>query len=883
VDLVFYGRGGDLEYDFVVAPGSDPARIRLRVEGAAVRLEASGDLVFSTPLGLVRQPCPVLYQEIAGQRRPIAGGYRLAGDAEVAFHVGDFDHGQPLVIDPVLTGATYLGGSDEDRATDVAVDAAGNAYVVGFTYSPDFPPAGAPARVDEDSADYFVTKLDLAGGRTVYTTFFGGAGSDNSAVRIALDPAGNPTVATAADTGDFPIPGGFQSFKGRSDAYIARLRADGSLDYGTYLGGTGFEGASDVAVDARGIIHVVGGTTSIPGFPQRNPVAPLPLARDAAFVARIDPSAGPMALRFSSYLGGSDLGRASNGASGVDVDGAGNTYVVGTTNASDFPVVNAIQPMSAGGDEVFAAEVDAAGSRLVYSTYLGGTDHERASDVAVDALGNAYVVGFTYSPDFPVTAGASLTSALQGGFVTKLAPGGAGLAYSTYLPDGLDPDASNNRIAVDASGNAHVAAVASPDLSTGGTAFPFVNPLPSPCGVVGGGIVVLKLAADGSALTYATPIGRFASEIGPAGITLDASGTAYVVGTAVRGIGATPDAIQPRSGGGFDGFLVQIADSDAPPPLGASSTPGLRLAFGTYLGQDSSPAAQRVAGARGDRHGGVGARGGRPRRRRRRSQRVRQRRGVRADPVTATNKPSDRRIAPDQWIRIAALASLALSPARGAFALVLGQPLQQPGQSRCSSSRYRPSSRRPRPNRACSASSAGCSSAKEGSRAARVLGPARAGARGRRGAAHGNHHRSLPARTARHEPSPQCAARRLHDHRGAHAEEPPRPCRVVALAAHALGRDDRPADRRARERDPRGAPAPEQGYRSCLGIRRLAKRYDAPRLEAVCARALTAGAHSYRHVAAILKRGLDRTTPAPTTDPVPAHENIRGRDYSSRG
>lgn len=223
-------------------------------------------------------------------------------------------------------------------------------------------------------------------------------------------------------------------------------------------------------------------------------------------------------------------------------------------------------------------------ARLVYSTYLGGTDHDRASDVAVDALGNAYVVGFTYSPDFPVTAGASLTSALQGGFVTKLAPGGAGLAYSTYLPGGLDPDASYNRIAVDASGNAHVAAVASPDLSTGGTAFPFVNPLPSPCGVVGGGIVVLKLAADGSALTYATPIGRFASEIGPAGITLDASGTAYVVGTAVRGIGATPDAIQPRSGGGFDGFLVQIADSDAPPPLGASSTPGLRLAFGTYLG-----------------------------------------------------------------------------------------------------------------------------------------------------------------------------------------------------------------------------------------------------------------------------------------------------------
>jgi PKD repeat protein len=367
VDVVYYGAQRQLEYDFVVAPGADPTLIRLAVTGAeTLRIDGAGDLVLQTANGALRLHKPVVYQETGTARQKIIGGYVLLGRDRVGFRVAAYDTARPLVIDPVLSYSTYLGGSSYyEHASSVAVDSAGNAYVTGDTQSPDFPTANALQSTAPSSTwNAFVAKIDSAGSALVYSTYLGGSGFATEGTRIAVDGAGNAYVTGSTDAWDFPTVNALQPTRGGlADAFVAKLNPTGSaLVYSTYLGG------SDVCDE------------------------------------------------YGSCYG--DFG------SGIAVDSAGNAYVVGVTYSSDFPTVNALQPTLRGSRDAFVAKLNPAGSALVYSTYLGGTGDDFGAGIAVDSAGNAYVVGTTWSSDFPTVN--ALQPTFGGGwgdaFVAKIDP-----------------------------------------------------------------------------------------------------------------------------------------------------------------------------------------------------------------------------------------------------------------------------------------------------------------------------------------------------------------------------------------------------------------------------------------------------------------------------
>src|SRR5216110_1557886 len=388
IDLLYYGNQRQLEYDLVVHPGADPTRIVLDIQGAdRLQVDAQGDLVLQTTVGPIRQRKPVIYQEIDGVRKDIPGGYVLKGEHQVGYKVAAYDASQPLVIDPILSYSTYLGSSDEEGETRIAVDAAGNAYVAGETVSSNFPTTAGAFQTTFgggvfSAGDAFVTKLNPTGSALVYSTYLGGSSSD-AGYGIAVDAAGNAYVTGGTGSTDFPTTiGAFQTTKGGGfrDAFVTKLNPTGSaLVYSTYLGGSGDDYGEGIKLDAAGNAYVTGGTGSTvfpttAGAFQRTFGAPVcDGCTSNAFVTKLDPTGS--ALVYATYLGGS--GR--DGGWGIAVDTLGNAYVTGsTTSSTNFPTTTgAFQTTYGGGfGEAFVTKLNPTGSALVYSTYLGGSGGE---------------------------------------------------------------------------------------------------------------------------------------------------------------------------------------------------------------------------------------------------------------------------------------------------------------------------------------------------------------------------------------------------------------------------------------------------------------------------------------------------------------------------
>jgi hypothetical protein len=398
-----------------------------------------------------------------------------------------------------LVYSTYLGGTGnaalpQYRAGDVgnwiAVDAAGNAYVTGYTTSSDFPTLNAfqPTLGGSGATNAFVASLDATGQQLRYSTYLGGSSFDDG-FGIAVDQSGHVYVTGETKSDDFPVLNAFQptyhgnSALGPGNAFVTSLDPAGQPVYSTYLGGSGDEQGINIAVDQYGNAYVVG-LTSSPDFPTLNAFQPMHAGTAGAtnaFVTSLDPTGQ---LRYSTYLGGgADFG------GGIAVDAAGNAYVTGGTGSPHFPTVNPLQATLKGSRNAFVAELSADGSALVYSTYLGGRggyEGDYGRGIAVDQYGQIFVTGTTGSPDFPTlnaiqpTLGGS-GKALQNAFVTSLSPGG-GLLYSTYLGGSIVDIGSG--IAVDAAGNTYVSGVTySPD-------FPTVNAFqPAPGGQFGNAFV----------------------------------------------------------------------------------------------------------------------------------------------------------------------------------------------------------------------------------------------------------------------------------------------------------------------------------------------------------------------------------------------------------
>ncbi len=456
IDLVYYGNQRQLEYDFVLGPGADPRVIGLSFQGAQnLTLDAHGNLVLHTAGGDVVEHAPVVYQDGAEGQQAVAGRYVMLGQDRVGFQVDSYDASRRLVIDPVLSYSTYLGGSGNDLGSSIAVNASGNAFVTGRAASSNFPTTpGSVQRTYDGNYDAFVAKLNSTGTALIYSTYLGGSGFD-SGLGIAVDASDNVYVTGNTESRDFPTtPGALQTtFRGLNDqAFVAKLDATGTtLLYSTFLGGRSDAGGTGIAVDASGNAYVTGDAGSnfptTPGALQTTfGAGPNP----EAFVAKLN--ATGTALLYSTYLGGSSFASGS----GIAVDGFGNAYVTGYAGLNFPTTPGALQTTSSGNFDAFVAKLNTTGTALLYSTYLGGSGDDYGFAIAVDASGNAFVTGSTTSSNFSTTRGAVQTTI--GGntdaFVAKLNAAGTALLYSTYL--GGSGDDLGSGIALDALGNAFV-------------------------------------------------------------------------------------------------------------------------------------------------------------------------------------------------------------------------------------------------------------------------------------------------------------------------------------------------------------------------------------------------------------------------------------------
>ena len=559
IDLIYYGNHRQLEYDFVVSPAADPDVIDFAITGdRETQIDEHGDLVIRVGDRMIRWKKPVIYQETNGGRRMIKGGYQRRAGAEVGFQIGNYDRSKPLVIDPVLSTvfSTYLGGSGQDVALGVGLDADGNIYVAGYTGSSDFPSVNAlqPAS-GGGPEDVFVTKFSPGGTQLLYSTYVGGSGRDFG-WGIAVDAAGDAYITGETTSGDFPAVHSIQQIAaGSTHCFAFKLNPSGSaLIYSTQFGGTpqpptpGYLNEQDqswaIAVDASGNAYVAG-DASTKDFPVVNAIQPANAGGQDAFVAKINPTGDQFI--YSTFLGGSSNDRVKS----IAVDASGNAYVAGVTSSSDFPITNAFQQFNKNQNSTgFVAKLNSAGSGLVYSTYLGGSGSDTALGIAVDGSGDAYVTGQTSSVDFPVINAFQpyLASQFGNAFITKFDAAGSTLIYSTFLGGsggvGGPFGDSGFGIALDTNGSAYVTGI------TGSSDFPLAAPLPPDVAGNPGVLFLTQLSPAGNALVFCSYFGALFNGFAQSSsaVAVDSAGHAYIAGTTTANTFPAISAVQPQNG-----------------------------------------------------------------------------------------------------------------------------------------------------------------------------------------------------------------------------------------------------------------------------------------------------------------------------------------------
>jgi hypothetical protein len=555
VDLYLYGKDGKLEYDFVLTPGANPDLIKIKVTGGEnSEIDPQGSLVITTMAGAsMRQMKPSAYQRVGADRVVVSSQFEALGDHRFGFRVASYDRKRPLVIDPVLDFSTYVGGARFDRGEGIAVDGQGGIYVTGQTQSTDFPlenPINAQAG---GSFDIFVLKFNPNGSALVYSTYIAGSSLD-IARGIAVDGAGSAYLTGETSSDDFPYTSVFGT--GGSGAFILKLSPNGSsILYAVLFGGSNLEKGYDVAVDNLGNAFVTGVTAST-DFPTKNAIQSKRGGGFDAFVAKFGPSG---AVVYSTYLGGSgddNLGASSLGRIAIAIDDAGNAYVTGDTDSTDFPTVNAFQASLHGEQDAFVAKLGPSGKPLIFSTYLGGNDvgnvfGEEGFGIGVDKAGNVYVAGITRSIDFPVQN--PIQASLGGGtgdsdvFLSAFNPQGSALIYSTYIGGKNGEGLTAGGLSVDRCGNVFVTA------TTNSNDFALENI--SGTAISGTRIFLTKVEAGGTDLLYSAHIGNGSS----ARVALGPDNTAYLTGHTVSATFPVVNAYQKERAGDADAYVAKIS------------------------------------------------------------------------------------------------------------------------------------------------------------------------------------------------------------------------------------------------------------------------------------------------------------------------------------
>jgi hypothetical protein len=545
VDLVWYGGARGLEYDVLVDATVDASTLAFDVDGASsLHVRDDGELAIATARGTIVQARPRVVQD----GRDLASRWRIVGPRRVGFELEGYDRGRAVLIDPVvLAYGSYVGGSGDDGGGAIAVDGTGAVYVGGYTESANFPTASPYQATAKSAQDAFVAKIGPAGGAPVFATYLGGGG-DEYVVDVAADATG-VYLTGATYSSNYPTASAHQSaFGGDNDAFVTKLDPTGAtLIYSTYLGGSDFDDANGLAIDASGAVYVVGDTRS-PGLGTPGAYKSSIVGQPNGFVAKFS-AAG--ALAYYTYLGGT----GGDNSNAIAVDQTGAAYVTGNTQSSDFPTLNAYQATRPGNINAYVTELDAAGATLLYSTYLGGSVNEYGYGIAVDAAGAVYVAGITSSPNFPTKNAVKTTlGANADGFVTKLAANGSSLMYSTYL--GGSGEDMVRGLAIDAAGDVYVTGYED------STDFPTTTPWQATN--AGARDTFLTRFDPSGAITYSTYLGGNASEDARS-VRLDGDGGVYVGGETTSTNFPTADAGQATYGGGAsDVFVAKLGPFPVP-------------------------------------------------------------------------------------------------------------------------------------------------------------------------------------------------------------------------------------------------------------------------------------------------------------------------------
>jgi uncharacterized repeat protein (TIGR01451 family) len=551
IDLVYRGTQGVLKSEFLLAPGVDPAAIRMVYrEAQNTRLGKDGTLVIQTDLGQLVEQAPIIYQQVDGIRKIIPGRYIPLGRSRFGFRIGDYDPTLPLVIDPVLVFSSYLGGSSNEAAWGIEVDQDGNIFVVGWTNSSDFPVYN-PYQTDQLDTDTFVTKIIRAGDVYTYgfSTYLGGNYGDYGR-DIDLDPVGNIYVVGETTSLDFPLVNEVQGDRDYADAFVSKfITSSGSLalDFSSYLGGYG---GSDfgraVATNDSGDIFVCGWSETLSFITTTNAIQPHYIGGRMAFVSKIVGGSGVYDLDYSSYLGGS----GNDTCEGIAADNAGNAYVTGITQSStNYPTTtNAIQPHFGGGgigiynDDVFVTSIisETGVYTYGYSSFLGGDGEEEGYGIFVDNDGGIYVTGHTQSTDFPthqaIETGLTDGQAAYAAHIIDSA-GVYTYAYSTYVNGGY----RGHGTAVDSGGNTYLVGYA---YSTETLYDIFAAQIITSSGVYTYGFLTIL---GGSSYDY----GR--------DVAVDSGGNVYLAGQSESTDFPTTKALQTSMIGPYDAIVAKIA------------------------------------------------------------------------------------------------------------------------------------------------------------------------------------------------------------------------------------------------------------------------------------------------------------------------------------
>jgi hypothetical protein len=655
INLVFYGNEGHLEYDFQVGPSGDPSRAELEFSGVQKLELRDGSLVIRGKNGNVRLDAPNVYQEVDGRKQTVEGAFVLRAANRVGFTVGAYDHSRELVIDPILNFSTYFGGTGDEHNTSVAVDGSLNIYLAGSTTSPNLPaPTTAVQGTLHGTQNVYVAKIQPPLGSQVAKllelTYLGGSGTDYP-VGIGVDGGENPYVAGTTTSGDFPTTrtNAYQATPASAGThvFVTKLSFDfTALDYSSYLSGNGTDIASGMTIDPAGDLYVTGTTTSVETssgdqFPASNLPENLPFqstSRATAgtpqfFVTKVNTGApGIGSIPYSTYFGGGIFNGTFPGPNGTQVPAAGggiavdtnlNIYFTGTTtftysgctgcSVTDFPILNAYQPCldSAPAKNIvnpqscantpnptepdaFVAKLNpnvAQGQQLIWSTYVGGSQSDFGTGVAIDSgAANVYVVGTTNSGDF-VSTGAVISFApyqkCLNNEAALCASKTAGLPTDAFVARLSNPSTGTTNIALNyfsylggknnEQGLAITVDTNSGAMITGWTQSPFVAPpgtdgnfpvFPFPSSIqsnLNGTQDAFIARLNTGAIVGQTTTASWASYFGGTGIdagtgiALDVNQNTYLAGETNATDLQVSRPLQLNNGGGYDSFVTQFA------------------------------------------------------------------------------------------------------------------------------------------------------------------------------------------------------------------------------------------------------------------------------------------------------------------------------------